>query len=281
MALFVLRTHILQTRMRSHPVELHVCFLVGLFVYFNTLYVRTAKALARLRRCTGSPEPSLFAYLISTIISWAGSIIMSFHGLADLKRQIICPLTGNLPFHRFLGPATWRVSFFSYMSRLMTKPTKWHRRPAETQISLGIRRVWSESSLSAWRNLGSLAAHRAHSEDSDQTRRMPRLSWVFARRTVILLVLLWGGSYVHVFSFAFSILLSCVSLSSSKSSCLESGAKYHLGFVHLCICFIYSNCHFVCLFLLEFYGPVNNEVMSSRSLNSGTVLLAGLDRLSG
>ena len=26
-----------------------------------------------------------------------------------------------------------------------------------------------------------------------------------------------------------------------------------------------------CLFVLEFYSPVNNEVMSSRSVNSGTV----------
>ena len=36
-----------------------------------------------------------------------------------------------------------------YMSRLVTKPTKWHVRPAKTQISLGIRPVRSESSLSA------------------------------------------------------------------------------------------------------------------------------------
>ena len=42
-------------------------------------------------------------------------------------------------------------------------------RPVKTQISLGIRPVWSESSLSAWRNLGSLATHWAHIEDSDQT----------------------------------------------------------------------------------------------------------------
>ena len=42
---------------------------------------------------------------------------------------------------------------------------------------------WSESSLSAWRKLGSLAAYWVHSEDSDQTRRMPRLIWVFAGRT--------------------------------------------------------------------------------------------------
>ena len=28
---------------------------------------------------------------------------------------------------------------------------------------------------------------------------------------------------------------------------------------------------FVCLFVLEFYGPVNNQVMLSRSVNSSTV----------
>ena len=36
------------------------------------------------------------------------------------------------------------------MSRLITKPIKWHVRPAKTQISLGIRPVRSESSLSTW-----------------------------------------------------------------------------------------------------------------------------------
>ena len=49
-------------------------------------------------------------------------------------------------------------------------------RTAKTQI----RPVWSESSLSAWRNLGPLTTHWAHSEDSDQTGLMPRLIWVFA-----------------------------------------------------------------------------------------------------
>ena len=69
--------------------------------------------------------------------------------------------------------------------------------PAKTQISLGIRPVWSESSLFAWRKLGSLATHWVHSKDSDQTRRMPRLIWVFAGRTVTLLVLSRGGSDVY------------------------------------------------------------------------------------
>ena len=77
----------------------------------------------------------------------------------------------------------------------MTKPTKWHVCPAKTQISLGIRTVWSESSLSAWRMLWSLATCWAHSKDSDQTGQMPRLIWVFPGCTVILLVLSWDGSY--------------------------------------------------------------------------------------
>ena len=81
------------------------------------------------------------------------------------------------------------------MSRLMIKPTKWPMRPAKTQISLGIRPVWSESLLSTWRKLGSLATHWAHNKDSEQTGKMPRLIRVFDGCTVMLLVLSCGGSY--------------------------------------------------------------------------------------
>ena len=52
------------------------------------------------------------------------------------------------------------LNFFEYMSRLMTKSTKLYVHPAKTQMSQGIRPVWSESSLSAWRKLGSLATER-------------------------------------------------------------------------------------------------------------------------
>ena len=94
------------------------------------------------------------------------------------------------------------------LSRLMTKPTKWRVRPAKTQISLGFRPVWSEPSLSAWRKFGSFASHWAHSEDSDQTGRMPRLIWVFAGRTDILFVLSWGSSILTqspgLFGYVFS-----------------------------------------------------------------------------
>ena len=74
MVLFVLRKLVLQTCMRSHPVGIDVWFLAVPFIYFLTSCVRTAKALVRLGGCAGSPEPSLVAYVISTIISWAGSI---------------------------------------------------------------------------------------------------------------------------------------------------------------------------------------------------------------
>ena len=69
------------------------------------------------------------------------------------------------------------------MSRLVTKPTKWHVRPAKTQITLGIFPVWSESSQSTWRNIGLLTTYWAHREDSDPTGQIPRLIWVFAGRT--------------------------------------------------------------------------------------------------
>ena len=68
----------------------------------------------------------------------------------------------------------------------MTKPTKW------VCAQRRLRSAWA--SLSAWRNLGSLAAHWVHIEDSIQPGRMPRLIWVFARRTLILLVLSCRGS---------------------------------------------------------------------------------------
>ena len=75
------------------------------------------------------------------------------------------------------------------------KTNKMSVRPAKTQISLGIRPIWSESSLCAQYVAKDPSFLHADSEDSDQTGRMPRLIWVFARRTLILLVLSCRGSY--------------------------------------------------------------------------------------
>ena len=41
------------------------------------------------------------------------------------------------------------IKYSTQMSRLVTRPRKWAFRPAKTQISLGIRPVWSEFSMCA------------------------------------------------------------------------------------------------------------------------------------
>ena len=84
--------------------------------------------------------------------------------------------------------------YYYIMSRDMTKPTKW------VCAQWRLRSAWAsaqsdQSSLSAWRKLVSLATHWVHIEDSDQTGRMPRLIWVFAGRTLTLLVLSCCGSF--------------------------------------------------------------------------------------
>ena len=65
--------------------------------------------------------------------------------------------------------------------------------PAKTQISLGIHPVWSESSLSSWRNIGPLTTYWVHSEDANQTGRMTRLFWVFTgdKSHFVGFVMLW------------------------------------------------------------------------------------------
>ena len=75
----------------------------------------------------------------------------------------------------------------------MTKPTKWHVRPAKTQIRLG----GSESSLCAQWVAKDSNFLPADSEDPDQTGRMPRLIWVFTGRTATLLVLSQCGSFYN------------------------------------------------------------------------------------
>ena len=97
------------------------------------------------------------------------------------------------------------------MSQRMAKPTKWKVRPAKIQISLGTRPVWSDSSLSTWKNLWSLATYWAHSEDSDQTGRMPRLIWVFVGSTChfVGFVVRLLKSLLHMILIAMYFTVSC------------------------------------------------------------------------
>ena len=112
-------------------------------------------------------------------------------------------------FNGILIPALWRAAY-RILKQLKCDPKLHLSRP-----------VWSESSLSTWRKLGSLATHWAHSEDSDQTGRMPRLFWVFAGRTATLLVLSRGGSFAIEKPYKMKSTVSLFNWNSVAEECME------------------------------------------------------------
>ena len=59
------------------------------------------------------------------------------------------PYIGSYPPPPHSPPLRPLVQYKRHMSQRMTKPTKWHVGAAKTQISLGTRPGWSESSLCA------------------------------------------------------------------------------------------------------------------------------------
>ena len=116
--------------MSSHPVGLDVWFLVGPFVYFHTLCVWTTKALVRLRGCAGSPEPSLVAYLISTISSWAVSnvLINVYNDHCALGNYTHLP-----QMYTTLSPVCQLVIFSCYFCHYLcqfAEAINWHLAPA-------------------------------------------------------------------------------------------------------------------------------------------------------
>ena len=110
---------------------------------------------------------------------------------------------------------TWHMLVLCHFVENLCKPfepphdktRKWAVCPAMTQISFGIRPVWSESSLSTWKkkkkNSGSSATDWTHCEDSDQTGRMSRLIWVFVGRTYhfVGFVMRWLIWKIGIYSF--------------------------------------------------------------------------------
>ena len=99
-------------------------------------------------------------------------------------------------------------------------------RPAKTQISLGIRPVWSEFSLSAWRKLVSLATLWVHSEDSEQTGRMPRLIREYSLGAPSLC---W---FYHVAAHIFIVFLYCERFLQLFKLCVyETAASKELSWV--------------------------------------------------
>ena len=100
----------------------------------------------------------------------------------------------------------WHIHLKNTPWKLHDWATSWQNQQSGKCAQRWLRSAWAsaqsdQSSLSAWRKLGSLATHWAHSEDADQTGRMlirlggcPGWSESSLDTHAILLVLSRGGS---------------------------------------------------------------------------------------
>ena len=102
-------------------------------------------------------------------------------------------------FFFFLLFVICQTNFISELSHLKLTFTSikmwapsWQNQQTDMCAQRRLRSAWASAqsdqsfSLSNWRRVGALATQRVHSEDSDQTGRMPRLIWVFAGCTATL-----------------------------------------------------------------------------------------------
>ena len=149
----------------------------------------------------------------------------------------------------------------------MTTPTIWSVHPAKkTQISLGIRPVWSESSLcTQWVAKDPRSLH-AYSKGSDQTGQMPRLIWVLAGHT---------GYFVG---------FVMLQLTYKNPSLLSAICMYHHQIVLDCLSMllpfiICKYCKIICLilicsqFFLAFVSFRRSSVTSAELCHDKTCLL--------
>ena len=114
------------------------------------------------------------------------------------------------------------------MSCLVTKPTK------SLYAQRRLRSAWasaqSDQSFRCPLNgyLRDPSFLHVDSEDSDQIGQMPRLIWVFAGRTLILLVLSWGGSNLVTTDLiasssvtGFILLITCIFPAINAIKCMK------------------------------------------------------------
>ena len=142
LGLFTLRHHMKLWHFSSSVNSFfkHTCSAIqwGPFVYRRNSCVRTVKALARLRECAEPHEPSLVAYVKSTIILWAGS-----YGFVVSVRKI---------FSRTLwfGICVFYVIYFHLINPY--KPTvPFLGKQCRPRSDAAERGVWSGSPLFAYR----------------------------------------------------------------------------------------------------------------------------------
>ena len=170
------------------------CLLWCYFIRYEPPHDKTNKMA--WDGCPGWSESSLGTHVILLVLSCCGSIIMF---VFQRHRVRIIPVTQAL--YRWKDTDS---DFFVYGFE-----KKVHAPSYPQQCCCGCSLLWDAPSnsyfkKSPWkwrtspRKLEPLATHWAHSEDSDQTGRMPRLIWVFAGLTVTLLVLSCRGTIMDI-----------------------------------------------------------------------------------
>ena len=133
-----------------------------------------------------------------------------------------------------------------------------HGKTKKKKKMIWLRSAWAsaqsdESSLSAWRNIGSLATHWAHSEDSDQTAQADR-------------VLRWAHRSFCWFCHAQAHILSSISLDMKVLISIHVWFMLLVTYIHIrppppvsCVC--------VCVCISS--SDTGMEKQSKVNLNSG------------
>ena len=116
-------------------------------------------------------------------------IILSWQWITDVHPDCMDAFALSTPKEEFIMLKQTGKPWWQCFKSIPAVTIKWATAQQNQQNDLcaqrRLRSAWAsiqsdQSSLSIWRNLGPLATHWAHNEDSDQTGRMPTLIWVFA-----------------------------------------------------------------------------------------------------
>ena len=90
----------------QHPAWVEVWILVWVFIYFHTLCIRAAKALASLCICTDSPESSLLDNILKSLQIYVKAIQCTIKHSSNAYYQYIWT-------RKNLGPQIWLLSTLS------------------------------------------------------------------------------------------------------------------------------------------------------------------------
>ena len=188
--------------------------------------MRTAKTLIRVGGCPGWYESLLGAQSFCWFCHEAAQMHSCCMLNAFLKLFAYtwqrCAKKTHTPF--FLKGPLWHLS----CDMTKPKPTMWLC--AQRRLRSAWASAQSDQSLlcAQWVAKDRSFLH-ANSEDSDQTGRMPRLIWVFAGRTLPLLVLSWRGSFLRLFASTWQGCAKTHTLLLSKRSTLTFALGSYKG----------------------------------------------------